>query len=147
MSSFFTAGIQHARAAEADRAPITKMGVLIDNGRSCRRVPYRRFSGKTRSMRPVIFFFVMASSVVACGAQDFPTSALTPYPEFRRAMLKYGWKPDESYGDKMYGFPEVICGAHMCTARWNARNGKSLLLTLWQDDAEELRVAPQTDRE
>jgi hypothetical protein len=88
---------------------------------------------------------IWAAPAAPTFSQDFPTSALTSYSDFRAAMLKYGWQPDQTYGDPIYGFPEVLCGAHMCSARWKAKNGDGLTITLWQDDASDLKVAPQTE--
>ena len=98
-------------------------------------------------MRKTLSLAVVLLTGSIAHAQDFPTSALTAYSDFRKALLKYGWMPDNSYGDKMYGFPEVICGNSMCTARWKAKNEKGLLITLWKDGADELRVAPQSDQD
>ncbi|ODS00682.1 hypothetical protein AUC68_13890 [Methyloceanibacter methanicus] len=93
-------------------------------------------------MRILVLAMVLAAGGAA--AQDFPTSALTPYETFRKALLRYGWHPmDDGSGRK--GMPEVRCGAHMCIAAWRADNGAVMGLSLWEDDAGTLRVAPQAD--
>lgn len=83
--------------------------------------------------------------------QEMPNSALTNYATFRTALLRQGWSADRTWGPKqkdgtpMYRYPEVLCGNSMCSAQWVARNKRKFNITLWKDDAGNLRVAPQID--
>jgi hypothetical protein len=71
-----------------------------------------------------------------------------PYAEARAALLHQGWKPDESFGQKLangkplYHYPEVVCGPQRCHAKWRDAAGKERKIELVRGVNQDHRVGP-----
>ena len=92
----------------------------------------------------------LSATVTPASADLLPTSGLALYSEYRKEILKIGWKPKLSISP-IYGWPEVICGNRLCSAHFVSENGKqTLVLSIWPEarpGRTEYYVAPSFDLE
>lgn len=88
--------------------------------------------------------FFYALSPVSADGLNFPFEILQSYEDLRAKLMVSSWVPDNSKGDGVTSFPEVRCGSKMCFADW-AKDGKTAVISLWEDDNGTLRVAAQID--
>jgi len=75
----------------------------------------------------------LSALVSPASADLLPTRGLALYADYRKEILRLGWKPKPSISS-IHGWSEVICGNRLCNAHFVSENGKqSLVLSIWQE--------------